>query len=183
MGDEVTVRPGYARNYLLPQKKALRANKSNREYFETQRVQLEARNLELKKDAEAIASKLDGKSFIAIRQAGDSGQLYGSVSTRDIADIIIADGFTIARNQVALDRPIKALGMHPVRVNLHPEVEVAVVLNVARSEEEALRQARGEDVTRIAEAVEEPEVHAEDFLESEAAIEEVEAELKGKDEE
>jgi large subunit ribosomal protein L9 len=178
MGDEVTVRPGYARNYLLPQKKALRANKANREYFETQRVQLEARNLELKKDAEAIAAKLNGKSFIAIRQAGDSGQLYGSVSTRDIADIIIADGFTIARNQVALDRPIKSLGMHPVRVNLHPEVEVGVTLNIARSEEEALRQARGEDVTRIAEEEAELEVHAEDFLESEAAIEEVEAELK-----
>lgn len=176
MGDEVTVRPGYARNFLLPKNKALRANKSNREHFESQRVQLEARNLELKKEAEAVAVKLDGKSFIAIRQAGDSGQLYGSVSTRDITDIITAEGFTIGRSQVALDRPIKTLGLHPIRVGLHPEVDVKVTLNIARSEEEALRQARGEDVTRVADEIEEPEVHAEDFLESEDAIEEIEAE-------
>lgn len=179
MGDEVTVKPGYARNFLLPMKKALRANKGNREHFESQRVQLEARNLELKKEAEAIASKLDAKSFMAIRQAGDSGQLYGSVSTRDITDIIVAAGFTIARNQVALDRPIKTLGMHPIRVSLHPEVEVNVVLNVARSEEEAQRQARGEDVTRILDEVEEEmTVHAEDFFESEAVLEQVEADIE-----
>jgi large subunit ribosomal protein L9 len=151
MGDVVTVKDGYARNFLLPQKKALRATKENLAQFETQRAQLEANNLELKKDAEAVSSKLAGKSFIAIRQAGDTGQLYGSVSTRDIAEVVTAGGFTINRNQVILDKPIKNLGIHPVRVALHPEVVVDVTLNVARSEDEANRQQAGEDVTMVKE--------------------------------
>jgi large subunit ribosomal protein L9 len=149
MGDVVTVKDGYARNFLLPQKKALRATEDNLKRFESNRSQLEARNLELKKEAEAVAAKLNGQIFTAIRQAGDTGQLYGSVSTRDIADAITAGGFTIDRRQVVLDHPIKTLGVHPVRVALHPEVVVGVSLNVARTEDEAARQARGEDVTVI----------------------------------
>lgn len=151
MGDVVTVRDGFARNYLLPQKKALRATKDNRALFETQRAQLEATNLELRKEAEAVAGKLDGRMFAVIRQAGDTGQLYGSVSPRDIAEIVTAGGFTIDRRQALLDRPIKSLGLHPVRIMLHPEVTVTVNLNVARSQDEAERQARGEDVTVVKE--------------------------------
>jgi large subunit ribosomal protein L9 len=147
MGDVVNVKDGYARNFLLPQKKALRATDENRAKFESQRSQLEANNLELKKEAEAVAAKLDGKAFVAIRSAGDTGQLYGSVSTRDIAEVVTAGGFTIDRNQVILERPIKTLGLHETRVALHPEVTVRVLLNVARSEDEAARQQRGEDVT------------------------------------
>ena len=149
MGDVVTVRDGYARNYLLPQGKALRATKENQQKFEGQRAQLEARNLELKKEAEAVGEKLDGQSFVAIRQAGDSGQLYGSVSSRDIAELATEQGFSLDRRQVVLVQPIKSLGLHPVTVTLHPEVEVAVTINVARSTDEAERQARGEDVTVI----------------------------------
>ena len=149
MGDVVTVRDGYARNYLLPQKKALRATKENISVFETQRAQLEANNLEQKKEAEQIAERLKGQSFIAIRQAGDTGQLYGSVTTRDIADVITDGGFTLDRRQVHLDRPIKSLGLHPVNIALHPEVAVDVSINVARSQDEAERQARGEDVTMV----------------------------------
>ena len=147
MGDVVNVKDGYARNFLLPKGKALRATKENLEEFQRRRVQLEARNLELRKEAEAVAEKLNGKQFVSIRQAGDTGQLYGSVSTRDIATLLKDGGFTIERTQVILDRPIKSLGMHEVRISLHPEVEVKVVINVARSEEEAERQARGEDVS------------------------------------
>jgi large subunit ribosomal protein L9 len=147
MGDVVTVKDGYARNFLLPQKKALRATAENRARFETERAQLEANNLELKKEAEAVAEKLDGKIFVAIRSAGDTGQLYGSVSTRDVAEVVTAGGFTIERRQVVLDRPIKTLGLHETSVALHPEVAVKVILNVARSEDEAERQSRGEDVT------------------------------------
>ena len=149
MGDVVTVKDGYARNFLLPQKKALRATEENLKRFESNRGQLEARNLELKKEAEAVAARLDGQSFIAIRQAGDTGQLYGSVTTRDIVDIVTAGGFSIDRRQVVLDRPIKTLGVHATRVALHPEVIVGVTLNVARTAEEADRQARGEDVTVV----------------------------------
>ena len=149
MGDVVKVRDGYARNYLLPQRKALRATDENRKQFESQRAQLEADNLSHKSEAEQVAEKLGGKTFVAIRQAGDTGQLYGSVSTRDIADVVTAGGFTIDRNQVVLDKPIKALGVHEVEVALHPEVAVKVKLNVARSDDEAERQARGEDVTVI----------------------------------
>jgi len=148
MGDVVTVKDGFARNFLLPQGKALRATETNRAHFETDRAQLEARDLELKTEAEAVAKKLNGQSFIVIRQAGDNGQLYGSVSTRDIATAVTEGGFSIERRQVLLDRPIKALGLHEVRVTLHGEVEPQVLINVARSADEATRQARGEDVTK-----------------------------------
>ncbi len=151
MGDVVNVKDGYARNFLLPQKKALRATTDNLARFEKDRAQLEARNLELKKEAEAIAGKLGGKSFLAIRQAGDTGQLYGSVTTRDIADVVTAGGFSLDRRQVVLDRPIKTLGLQPVRIALHPEVIVQVTLNIARSQDEADRQARGEDVSVVKE--------------------------------
>ena len=159
MGDVVTVKDGFARNYLLPQGKALRATKSNRERFEQERAQLEARNLELKSEAQTVAEKLAGLSFIVIRQAGDSGQLYGSVSTRDIAEVVSEGGFTIERRQVLLDRPIKTLGLHKVRIGLHGEVEPPVTINVARSADEAERQARGEKVT--GKALEEAEDDAE----------------------
>ena len=155
MGDVVTVKDGFARNFLLPQGKALRATEANRKRFERDRAQLEARDLELKSEAQAVAAKLDGKSFIVIRQAGDTGQLYGSVSTRDIAEAVTQGGFTIERRQVALDRPIKALGLHQIRLQLHAEVEPHISVNVARSPDEAARQARGEDVTRAATEAEE----------------------------
>lgn len=158
MGDVVTVKDGFARNYLLPQGKALRATEANRKRFERERAQLEARDLELKSEAQAVSAKLNGKSFIVIRQAGETGQLYGSVSTRDIADAITEGGFSIERKQVMLDRPIKALGLHEMRISLHAEVEPHVVVNVARSPDEAARQARGEDVTRpLTEAEEDAE--------------------------
>jgi large subunit ribosomal protein L9 len=147
MGDVVTVKDGFARNFLLPQGKALRATKANRERFESQRAQLEARNLELKSEAQAVATKLAGKSFLVIRQAGDAGQLYGSVATRDIAEVVTQGGFSIERRQVMLDRPIKTLGLHEVRIALHGEVEPHIMINVARSADEAVRQARGERVT------------------------------------
>lgn len=146
MGDEVKVKNGFARNYLLPQNKALRANDINRKVFAAQRAQLEADNLKRKSEAEAVAEKLDGQTFTLIRQAGDRGQLYGSVSTRDIAEAITAGGFTVGRHQVPLDRPIKDIGLVPMTVILHPEVKVSVTINVARNEHEAERQALGEDV-------------------------------------
>jgi large subunit ribosomal protein L9 len=149
MGDVVNVKDGFARNYLLPQKKALRATKDNLSQFESQRHQLEATNLEQKKEAEAVATKLEGKTFVALRSAGDTGQLYGSVSTRDIAEVVTAGGFTVSRVQVVMDKPIKTLGLHDTRIALHPEVVVKIKLNVARSEDEAEKQARGEDVTVI----------------------------------
>ena len=147
MGETVRVKDGFARNFLLPRGKALRATKENKERFETQRAQLEARNLERRKEAEAVAEKLDGQSFTIIRQAGESGVLYGSVSTRDLAETLSANGFTVGREQIVLNAPIKTLGLHTVPVALHPEVEVTVTINVARSPEEAERQARGESVT------------------------------------
>jgi len=162
MGDEVSVRDGYARNFLLPQKMALRATKENRAHFETQRAQLEAANLERKTEADAVAEKLNGESFVVIRTAGDTGQLYGSVSTRDIAQVVTEGGFTLDRNQVVLDRPIKTLGLHELSVSLHPEVSVKITLNVARSEDEAERQARGEDVTMVQEEELELETFSED---------------------
>lgn len=146
MGDIVRVRDGYARNFLLPRGKALRATEANKKRFESQRAQLEARNLELKSEAQQVAEKLDGQSFIVIRQAGETGQLYGSVSTRDIADVITAGGFSANKNQVVLLTPIKALGLHVLPIQLHPEVEAKVTINVARSPEEAERQARGEEL-------------------------------------
>jgi large subunit ribosomal protein L9 len=159
MGDIVTVKDGFARNFLLPQGKALRATQANRKRFEREKEQLEARDLELKTEAEAVSGKLDGQSFIIIRQAGDSGQLYGSVSTRDIATAITEGGFSIERRQVMLDRPIKTLGLHELRIVLHPEVTPHVNINVARSPDEAKRQARGEAVT--AKALSEAEEEAE----------------------
>jgi large subunit ribosomal protein L9 len=159
MGDVVTVKDGFARNFLLPQGKALRATEANRKRFERDKAQLEARDLELKTEAASVSSKLDGKSFIVIRQAGDSGQLYGSVSTRDIAAVITEGGFSIERRQVLLDRPIKTLGVHELRIALHPEVTPHVTVNVARSADEAERQARGEAVT--AKALTEAEEEAE----------------------
>jgi len=149
MGDVVNVKNGYARNYLLPQKKALRATDENKKVFESRRAQLEANNLEHRKEAEAVSVKLDKQSFVLIRSAGDTGQLYGSVSTRDIAEAVTAGGFTVNRNQVQLDRPIKTLGLHDCRIELHPEVSCNVTLNVARSQDEADKQARGENVTVI----------------------------------
>lgn len=156
MGDVVRVKDGYARNFLLPQGKALRATDENRKRFDKDRAQLEARNLELRKEAEAVAAKLQGQSFVTIRQAGDTGQLYGSVSTRDIAEVVTEGGFSVERRQILLDRPIKALGLHPVQVALHPEVAVKVQINVARSADEAERQARGEDIIMVRE--EAPEI-------------------------
>ncbi|ATP12135.1 50S ribosomal protein L9 [Bartonella henselae] len=147
MGDIVSVKDGYARNFLLPQGKALRANEANKKHFEIQRAQLEARNLERKSEAEKIAEKLDGKSFIVVRSAGETGQLYGSVSTRDISEIITSEGFSIGRNQVELNHPIKTIGLHTIMLSLHPEVQISVIINVARSASEAQRQAEGETLT------------------------------------
>ena len=165
MGDEVKVKDGFARNFLLPKKKALRATKANREYFQTQKTQLEARNLERKSEAQKIAEKLEGKTFMLLRQAGDRGQLYGSVSPRDISDIITAGGFSVGRTQVTLDKPIKSIGLVPLTVVLHPEVRVGVTINVARTEDEAERQARGEDVLAEKTDVEEAKVAAEELFE------------------
>ena len=149
MGDVVNVKDGYARNFLLPQKKALRATDDNKKVFEGKRAQLEAQNLEHKKEAEAVATRLEGKSFVIIRAAGDTGQLYGSVSTRDIAEVITAGGFTVDRNQVNLDKPVKALGLAAAKIQLHPEVTCGVTLNIARSEDEAAKQSRGENVSHV----------------------------------
>ena len=147
IGEVVRVRNGFARNFLLPQGKALRATKENREKFEQMKSGLEARNLEKKSEAEAAAKKLDGQSFVLLRQAGEGGQLYGSVSTRDIAALMNAGGFSVERGQIVLNAPIKTIGLFKLQVALHPEVEVAITVNVARTEDEAARQARGEDLT------------------------------------
>jgi len=144
MGEEVKVRDGFARNFLLPQGKALRANEANRKRFESQRSQLEARDLERKSDAQKVAEKIDGSTFVVVRSAGETGQLYGSVSTRDIAEILAAEGFNVHRNQVELNNPIKAIGLTTISLALHPEVDVSITLNVARSADEAERQSRGE---------------------------------------
>lgn len=147
IGDEVAVKDGFARNYLLPTGRALRANAANRARFEAERSQIEARNAERKSAAEEIASGLNGKTFAVVRSAGETGQLYGSVSTRDIAELLTADGFQVSRNQVDLKNPIKAIGLHEVDIVLHPEVETKVTLNIARTADEAERQAAGEDLT------------------------------------
>jgi len=141
MGDVVTVKPGYARNYLLPQKKALRATEANRTRFESERTQLEAQNLERKSEADAVSAKLDGVSVVLIRAASDSGQLYGSVSARDIAASLTEAGYTVSRTQVLMERPVKTLGIFDFRIRLHPEVTAAVSINVAKSDEEAEAQA------------------------------------------
>ncbi len=178
MGDVVRVRDGYARNFLLPQGKALRATKDNSKRFEAERAQLEARNLDRKNEAGEVAAKLDGKAFIVIRQAGETGQLYGSVTARDLADAVTAGGFSVGRAQVVLHQPIKTIGLHTVAIALHPEVESKVTVNVARSEDEALRQARGEDLTAQGD---EPETETEGEERAEAPVED-EAETEAEDE-
>jgi large subunit ribosomal protein L9 len=150
MGDVVDVKPGYARNFLLPQGKALTASDANIAAFEGRKAQLEADNLESKKDAEAMAQRLDGEKFIVIRQASDAGALYGSVTTRDAAEVATEGGFTVDRGQISLTAPIKELGLHDVTVVLHPEVEVTIILNVARSQEEAELQEAGKSIQELA---------------------------------
>lgn len=167
MGDVVKVKDGFARNFLLPRKKALRATKDNVKKFEGQKAQLEARNLAARKEAEAVATKLDKQTFIILRQAGETGMLYGSVSTRDISDAITAGGVTVNRDQVILDKAIKMLGLVDVKVQLHPEVRVSVTLNVARTVEEAERQSRGENVLQT--EAEQARAEAEAMFEEAAA--------------
>ena len=150
MGDVVDVKPGYARNFLLPQGKALSASEANIAGFENQKAQLEARNLETRKDAEDLGGRLDGQQFIVIRQASDGGNLYGSVTPRDAAEAATEAGFSVDRKQVVIEQPIKALGLHAVTVTLHPEVQVTMTLNVARSDEEAELQASGKSIQELA---------------------------------
>jgi large subunit ribosomal protein L9 len=150
MGEVVTVKDGYARNFLLPQKKAMWASDANIKAFEAQKAQLQANNLETKKEAEKMAAKLDGQKFVVIRAASDGGALYGSVTTRDAADAAKEAGFTLDRRQIFMPRPIKELGLHQLEVSLHPEVEVAIVLNVARSAEEAALQSQGKTIQELA---------------------------------
>jgi large subunit ribosomal protein L9 len=173
MGDVVRVKDGFARNFLLPRGKALRATTDNKARFESMKDELQVRNLELKGEAGKLAGQIDGKSYVVIRQASESGQLFGSVTTRDIANLIKTDGAEIARSQVALNAPIKAIGQYKVPLALHPEIEVAITVTVARSQDEAERIARGEDVTiPRSEAEEEAAAAAaaaEAFFEPEAA--------------
>jgi large subunit ribosomal protein L9 len=161
MGEVVKVRPGYARNFLLPQGKAIRASKDNLARFEQDRVQLEAQNLKRREEAERVAERVHGLSVTIIRSAGESGGLYGSVTARDVAAACTEGGLSIARQQVLLEQPIKAVGLTTVRVELHPEVQVPVTVNVARSPEEAQRQARGEEIAREEEPSLEDELRAE----------------------
>ena len=170
MSETVKVRGGFARNYLLPLGKALRANEANKKRFEAERSTLEARNLERKSEAQTVAETLGGKSFIVVRSAGETGQLYGSVAARDIVDVLAAEGFNIGRNQVDLNNPIKTIGLHEVVLHLHAEVEIKVHINVARSAEEAERQQKGESLTS-ADAiygVDEDALKPEDFFNPEA---------------
>jgi large subunit ribosomal protein L9 len=163
MGDVVKVKDGYARNFLLPQGKALRASAANIARFEAEKAQLEARNLETKREAAALAEKLDGQSFVVIRSASDGGALYGSVTTRDVAEAATAGGFSLDKRQIVLNAPIKELGIHAVTVRLHPEVEVTINVNVARSPEEAELQASGrsiQDLAAEAEAAAEADINA-----------------------
>jgi large subunit ribosomal protein L9 len=146
IGDVVSVKPGYARNYLLPQKKALRATESNKKLFELQRAALESRNAEAKSVAEKAAEGLNGQNFLLIRAAGESGQLYGSVGARDIAEVATAAGFPVTRAQVQLETPLKNIGFRTIKIRLHPEVEVEITVNIARTEAEAVRQEAGEDI-------------------------------------
>ena len=150
MGDVVTVKQGYARNYLLPLKKAMRATESNIKVFETQKSHMEARNLEAKSEADSVANKLDGKQFIIIRSASDTGSLYGSVTNRDAAEAAISEGFSIDKKQIIIDKPIKELGLHTILVSLHPETQCNIALNVARSEDEAALQADGKSIQDLA---------------------------------
>jgi large subunit ribosomal protein L9 len=173
MGEVVRVKDGFARNFLLPRGKALRATKENKARFETMKVELEAKNLELKGDADKVAKKLDGQTFTVLRQASEGGQLYGSVSPRDIAALASDKGFALGRSQIALNTPIKTIGRHKVPIALHPEVEVSIYIIVARNADEAGRIARGEDVTMLrdeaAQEAAEAATAAEAFFEPEAA--------------
>ncbi|WP_316861290.1 50S ribosomal protein L9 [uncultured Cohaesibacter sp.] len=177
MGEIVNVRNGYARNYLLPQGKAIRATEENKKRFESERAQLEARNLEARNEAEALRESIGARTVVVIRAASETGQLYGSVSTRDIADALTADGVSINRNQVSLERPIKTIGMHTVTIILHPEVDFTVTANVARSQDEAERQAAGEDLS-VGERDEAFEFE-EDLELDEELLEEIESEDDG----
>ncbi|MBL4612374.1 MAG: 50S ribosomal protein L9 [Emcibacter sp.] len=171
IGDIVTVKDGYARNFLLPQKKALRSNKANKAYFETQRVQIETQNLEAKNEAEAVAGKMEGVSAILIRQAGESGNLYGSVTARDIAMALNEQDMKVGRSQVVMEHAIKFLGIYSIQIKLHAEVYVGIEINIARSVEEAEMQAKGLDAKTAEENL---DVSVEDYFEndedSEAAI-------------
>lgn len=178
MGEVVSVKPGFARNFLLPQKKGLRATKANLEQFQTQRVQLEAENLERKSEAEKVAETIDGLKVIIIRQAGESGQLYGSVSNRDISEAVAEAGFTIDRKQVILNTVIKNLGMHTVKVVLHPEVSVEVTANVARSVEEAEKQAETGSAFNAAELRDAEDAAVAQEIAAEAAQSRAEAEAE-----
>ena len=173
MGDVVRVKDGFARNYLLPKGKALRATKENKSRFDTMKVELEARNLEQKSEAQKVAGKLNGQSFTVLRQAAEGGQLYGSVSPRDLAELVSAKGFSLNRSQIALHNPIKAIGMHKVPITLHPEVEVSITVTVARNADEAQRLARGEDISvardEAEEAAEAAQAAADAFFDPEAA--------------
>ena len=148
MGETVNVKDGYARNFLLPKGKALRANKANMEYFESQRAALEKKNADRMAEAETVKGRMDGTTYVAVRSAGETGQLYGSVAARDVADLLVEAGFKVGRGQVELQSPIKMIGLHEIAINLHPDVASTVTVNVARSADEAQRQADGEDLTR-----------------------------------
>jgi large subunit ribosomal protein L9 len=174
MGEVVRVKDGFARNFLLPRNKALRATKESRARFEGMKVELETRNLEAKGEAEKVATKLDGKSFTVLRQASEAGQLFGSVSPRDLVGLLASGKFNVSRSQIALNTPIKTIGKHKVPISLHPEIDISVSVIVARNADEATRIARGEDVTVLREEVpaEEEEaatLAAETFFEPEAA--------------
>lgn len=176
MGDVVRVKDGYARNFLLPKGKALRATKDNKTKFETMKSQLEVRNLELKSEAEKVAGKLDGQSFVVLRQAAETGQLYGSVSPRDLTAILADGGFAVERSQLALNSPIKSIGLHKVPVMLHPEVTVTIIINVARNADEAERQVRGETLTGPRENIEDADADAAaTFFENPDALREADA--------
>jgi large subunit ribosomal protein L9 len=170
MGETVKVRDGFARNYLLPLGKALRSNEANKKRFESERATLEARNLERKSEAQTVADALEGKSFVVVRSAGETGQMYGSVAARDIVEILAAEGFNISRSQVHLNTPIKTIGLHQVELQLHAEVEINVEINVARSAEEAERQKQGETLTSVDAiyGVDEDALRPEDFFDPEA---------------
>lgn len=184
MGEVVSVKDGYARNFLLPQKKALRANERNLKIFEAQKVQIEAKNLEAKGEAEKVSETLDGQTFVVIRQAGETGHLYGSVSTRDIAEAATAGGFTITKGQVELVHPIKTTGLSEATIRLHPEVTATITMNVARTEDEAERQARGEDVnTDLNDEEADLMALAEEVFESDELAKEAAAELSEDDSE
>ena len=175
MGDVVRVKPGFARNYLLPQKKALRATEQNKKVFDSQRAQLEAENLQNRKEAEDVGQRLDGLKVVIVRQASDNDQLYGSVTVRNIAQAVTEAGFSVDSKQVQMPRPIKTVGMHPVTVKLHPEVSVTITANVARSEDEADLQAQGISVSRFDDEDEEDEILAE----AEAAFDAPEGDAEG----